>query len=292
MTLKERLDAYEKLMRLDKPIGILLLLWPVLWGLWLSAPFGNLHLHVAIIFVIGTVLTRSAGCIVNDYADRNFDGRVARTRDRPIAAGRVSPTEALILAAALFLIAFVLVLFLNRLTIMLAFVGLFLAITYPFLKRFFAFPQAYLGIAFGISIPMAYAAQQGRIPAVAWVLLLANVFWAIAYDTEYAMVDRDDDVKIGIKSSAILLGRYDVPAVMACHAAFLGIMVTVGVWLRLGVLYYLGLALAGGFVLAQYQLIRDRDPQKCFQAFLANNWVGAAVFAGIALEVFFRLRLF
>ncbi|MGQ0525773.1 MAG: 4-hydroxybenzoate octaprenyltransferase [Betaproteobacteria bacterium] len=292
MTLREKLDAYEKLMRLDKPIGILLLLWPVLWGLWLSAPFGALRLDVAIIFIIGTVLTRSAGCIVNDYADRNFDAHVARTRDRPIAAGRVSPKEALVLAAALFLLAFVLVLFLNKLTILLSFVALALAVTYPFLKRFFAFPQAYLGIAFGISIPMAYAAQQGRIAPVAWVLLLANVFWAIAYDTEYAMVDREDDVKIGIKSSAILLGRYDVAAVMACHTVFLGIMTVVGWWLRLGVFYYVGLALAAGFVVHQYQLIMDRDPQKCFQAFLSNNWVGAAVFAGIALEVFFRIRLF
>jgi 4-hydroxybenzoate polyprenyltransferase len=292
MTLREKLDAYEKLMRLDKPIGILLLLWPVLWGLWLSAPLGALRLDVAIIFIIGTVLTRSAGCIVNDYADRNFDAHVARTRDRPIAAGRVSPKEALVLAAALFLLAFMLVLFLNKLTIMLSFVALALAVTYPFLKRFFAFPQAYLGIAFGISIPMAYAAQQGKIAPVAWVLLLANVFWAIAYDTEYAMVDREDDVKIGLKSSAILLGRYDVAAVMACHTVFLGIMTVVGWWLRLGVFYYLGLALAAGFVVHQYQLIVDRDPKKCFQAFLSNNWFGAAVFAGIALEVFFRIRLF
>jgi 4-hydroxybenzoate polyprenyltransferase len=186
MTLREKLDAYEKLMRLDKPIGILLLLWPVLWGLWLSAPFGALRLDVVIIFIIGTVLTRSAGCIVNDYADRNFDAHVARTRDRPIAAGRVSPKEALVLAAALFLLAFMLVLFLNKLTIMLSFVALALAVTYPFLKRFFAFPQAYLGIAFGISIPMAYAAQQGKIAPVAWALLLGNVFWAIAYDTGFS----------------------------------------------------------------------------------------------------------
>ena len=291
MTLKEKLDAYEKLMRLDKPIGILLLLWPVLWGLWLAAP-GGLRLDIALIFVLGTVLTRSAGCIVNDYADRDFDGRVARTRDRPIAAGRVSPTEALVLAAVLFLLAFALVLFLNRLTILLAVVAFFLAVTYPFLKRFFWLPQAYLGIAFGISIPMAFAAHHGTIAPVAWVMLLANVFWAIAYDTEYAMVDREDDVKIGIRSSAILLGRYDVAAVMVCHTAFLGIMTMVGWWLKLGVLYYVGLALAGGFVVSQYQLIMDRDPQKCFQAFLSNNWVGAAIFAGIALEVFFRLRLF
>jgi len=291
MTLKEKLDAYEKLMRLDKPIGILLLLWPVLWGLWLAAP-GALRADILIIFVLGTVLTRSAGCIINDYADRDFDPHVERTRERPLAAGRVTPAEALVLAAVLLLLAFMLVLFLNRLTILLSLIALFLAVTYPFTKRFFALPQAYLGIAFGISIPMAFAANHGTIAPVAWVMLLANVFWAIAYDTEYAMVDRDDDVRIGVKSSAILLGRYDVAAVMACHAAFLAIMATVGVWLKLGAFYYVGLALAAGFVLHQYQLIRDRDRQKCFAAFLNNNWVGAAVFAGIALDIFFRVRLF
>ncbi|HET7598070.1 MAG TPA: 4-hydroxybenzoate octaprenyltransferase [Burkholderiales bacterium] len=291
MTLKERLDAYEKLMRLDKPIGILLLLWPALWGLWLAAP-GALRADILIIFVLGTVLTRSAGCIVNDYADRNFDPHVARTRERPLAAGLVTPREALTLAAVLFLLAFLLVLFLNRLTILLAFAALFLAVSYPFTKRFFSLPQAYLGIAFGISIPMAFAAYHDRIAPVAWVLLLANVFWAIAYDTEYAMVDREDDVKIGIKSSAILLGDYDVAAVIACHVAFLGVMAAVGVWLRLGVFYYVGLALAVGFVMHQYQLIRDRRPQKCFAAFLNNNWVGAAIFAGIALDVYYRIRLF
>ena len=291
MTLKERLDAYEKLMRLDKPIGILLLLWPALWGLWLAAP-GVLRVDILVIFVLGTILTRSAGCIINDYADRNLDPHVERTRNRPLAARRVTPTEALVLAAVLFLLAFALVLFLNRLTILLSFVALLLAVTYPFTKRFFDLPQAYLGIAFGISIPMAFAAYHGKIAPVAWVMLLGNVFWAIAYDTEYAMVDRDDDIRIGVKSSAILLGRHDVAAVMACHAAFLGIMATVGAWMRLGVFYYVGLILAAGFVLHQYQLIRDRDQQKCFAAFLNNNWVGAAIFAGIALDVFFRLRLF
>jgi 4-hydroxybenzoate polyprenyltransferase len=291
MTFKEKLDAYEKLMRLDKPIGILLLLWPVLWGLWLAAP-GALRADIAIIFVLGTILTRSAGVIINDFADRDFDPHVARTRDRPLAAGRVTPAEALTLAAVLFLLAFLLVLFLNRLTILLSLVALFLAVTYPFTKRFFSLPQAYLGIAFGISIPMAFAAHRGSIAPEAWVLLIANMFWAIAYDTEYAMVDRDDDVRIGIKSSAILLGRYDVAAVMACHAVFLGIMATVGLWLRLGILYYVGLALAAGFMVHQYQLIRERDREHCFAAFLNNNWVGAAIFAGLALDIFFRFRLF
>jgi 4-hydroxybenzoate polyprenyltransferase len=287
MTLKERLDAYEKLMRLDKPIGILLLLWPALWGLWMAAP-GVLRVDILLIFVLGAVLMRSAGCIVNDYADRDIDPHVERTRDRPLATGRVGTTEALVLAGVLFLLAFILVLFLNRLTIMLAVVAFFLAVTYPFTKRFFPLPQAYLGIAFGISIPMAFAATTGKVPAVAWVLMLANVFWAIAYDTEYAMVDRDDDVKLGVKSSAILLGRHDVAAVMTCHAAFLGLLAAVGVWQRMGVLYYVGLALAAGFVYAQYQMIRDRDRDRCFEAFLNNNWVGAAVFGGIALDVLFR----
>jgi 4-hydroxybenzoate polyprenyltransferase len=287
MTLKDRLDAYEKLMRLDKPIGILLLLWPALWGLWMAAP-GVLRVDILLIFVLGAVLMRSAGCIVNDYADRDIDPHVERTRDRPLATGRVGTTEALVLAGVLFLLAFILVLFLNRLTIMLAVVAFFLAVTYPFTKRFFPLPQAYLGIAFGISIPMAFAATTGKVPAVAWVLMLANVFWAIAYDTEYAMVDRDDDVKLGVKSSAILLGRHDVAAVMTCHAAFLGLLAAVGVWQRMGVLYYVGLALAAGFVYAQYQMIRDRDRDRCFEAFLNNNWVGAAVFGGIALDVLFR----
>ncbi|MBI4207648.1 MAG: 4-hydroxybenzoate octaprenyltransferase [Betaproteobacteria bacterium] len=291
MTLKARLDDYEKLMRLDKPIGILLLLWPVLWGLWLAAP-GALRAEILIVFVLGTVLLRSAGCIINDFADRDFDPHVERTRNRPLAAGRVTAAEALALAAVLFLLAFMLVLLLNRLTIMLSFVALFLAVTYPFTKRFFALPQAYLGIAFGISIPMAFAAHNDAIAPEAWVMLIANVFWALAYDTEYAMVDRDDDVKIGIKSSAILLGRYDVGAVMACHAIFLAIMVAVGLWVRLGVIYYAGIAAAAGFVVYQYRLIRERDRQQCFAAFLNNNWVGAAIFAGLALDLFFRFGLF
>ena len=291
MTLKERLDAYEKLMRLDKPIGILLLLWPVLWALWLASP-GALRLDILLIFVVGTVLTRSAGCIINDFADREFDPHVERTRNRPLAARRVSPAEALTLAAVLLALAFILVLFLNRLTIMLAFVALFLAATYPFTKRFFPLPQAYLGVAFGISIPMAYAAYHGTIMAVAWVMLVANVFWAIAYDTEYSMVDREDDVKLGLNSSAILLGRHDVAAVMVCHAMFLAIMTGIGMWARLGVLYYIGIGIAGGFVIHQYQLIRERDRELCFKAFLNNNWVGAAIFAGLALDIYYRILIF
>jgi len=291
MTLKERLDAYEKLMRLDKPIGILLLLWPVLWGLWL-APRGLLRLDILLIFTVGTVLMRSAGCIINDFADRNFDPHVERTRDRPLAARRVSPAEALALAAVLVALAFTLVLFLNRLTIVLAFVALFLAVTYPFTKRFFPLPQAYLGIAFGISIPMAFAAYHGTIAAVAWVMLAANVFWAIAYDTEYAMVDRDDDVKLGLNSSAILLGRFDVAAVMVCHTVFLVIMTFIGFWASLGIFYYVGILLAAGFVFHQYQLIRERNREQCFKAFLNNNWVGAAIFAGLALGLYLDIPMF
>jgi 4-hydroxybenzoate polyprenyltransferase len=285
-TLKARLDAYERLMRLDKPIGILLLLWPALWGIWLAAP-GRVRLDILIIFVLGTVLMRSAGCVINDFADRKFDPHVARTRDRPLAAGLVSPREALALAGVLLALAFALVLFLNRLTILLSLVALFLAITYPFTKRFFPLPQAFLGIAFGISIPMAFAAQQGTVGALAGVVLAANVFWAIAYDTEYAMVDRDDDIRLGLNSSAILLGRHDVAAVMACHAGFLLIMAGVGIWQRFGVFYYLGLLMAASLVSYQYQLIRNRDRDECFKAFLNNNWVGAAVFAGIALDMLY-----
>jgi 4-hydroxybenzoate polyprenyltransferase len=291
VTLVERLSLYEKLMRLDRPIGILLLLWPALWALWLSAPGGRLRLDVLIIFVLGTVLMRSAGCVMNDYADRNFDRHVERTRERPLTAGKVTTREALALAGVLSLLAFGLVLMLNTLTILLSFAALFLAASYPFTKRFFPLPQAYLGVAFGFSIPMAYAAQQDTVPGVAWVLLLANVFWAIAYDTEYAMVDRNDDIKLGLRSSAILFGDWDVAAVMACHAVFIGLLAGVGYWLGLGVLFYVGLVLASGFMLAQYQLIHKRQRERCFAAFLNNNWVGAVVFAGIAADRAYWVRL-
>jgi 4-hydroxybenzoate polyprenyltransferase len=237
------------------------------------------------IFVLGTVLTRSAGCAVNDYADRNFDPQVARTKERPLAAGTVSPAEALVLAAVLALIAFGLVLTLNRLTVMLAVAAAVVAVTYPFTKRFFALPQAYLGIAFSFGIPMAYAAQLGRVPALAWVLVAANILWTIAYDTEYAMVDRDDDRKLGIRTAAILFGRYDVAAVMLCHAGFLAIMTWIGWRSRLGWPYYFGLAAAAALAAHQYLLIRERDPARCFRAFLNNNWLGAVVFAGIVLAL-------
>jgi 4-hydroxybenzoate polyprenyltransferase len=290
VTLVERLNAYERLMRLDRPIGALLLLWPALWGLWYAA-YDIPDLDILAIFVVGVILTRSAGCIVNDFADRNFDPHVERTRDRPLAARLVKPAEALALAAFLFLIAFFLVLHTNELTVMLAFPALALAVIYPFLKRVFPFPQAWLGIAFGFSIPMGYAAQYGKLVPVAWVLLIANMFWSIAYDTEYAMVDRGDDLRIGVKSSAILLGRYDVAGVMASHAIFLAMMAVIGWWQLNGWLYFLGLAVAAALVYRQYILIRSRERAACFKAFLENNWIGLAIFGGLALDLLFRIRL-
>jgi 4-hydroxybenzoate polyprenyltransferase len=283
VTLTQRLVYYEKLMRLDKPIGILLLLWPTLWGLWLAAE-GAPNLHILVIFVLGTVLMRSAGCVVNDYADRNFDPHVERTKNRPLAVRAVSTKEALLLAAGLSLCAFLLILPLNRLVIELSVPALFLATSYPFTKRFFAMPQAYLGIAFSFGIPMAFAAETGEVPSLAWLLMAANLLWVIAYDTEYAMVDKVDDLKIGIKTSAITFGRFDVAGVMLCHAGFLGIMAVIGLIQNLGLIYYAGLAAALALILYQYSLIRDRDRARCFKAFLHNNWVGATVFAGIALD--------
>jgi len=283
MTLTERLTQYEKLMRLDKPIGILLLLWPTLWGQWL-ATLGQPVWPIVWIFILGVVLMRSAGCVINDYADRDFDPHVARTQNRPLAAGKVSPREALILAAALALAAFLLILPLNKLVLELSVVALFLAASYPFTKRFFAIPQAYLGIAFGFGIPMSYAAVWGAIPADAWILLAANVFWAIAYDTEYALVDYDDDLKIGIKTSAISFGQFALPAIAFCYAAALAMLAWVGLRMHLGWPYYAGLMTAGGLALHHLQLIRGRDPQACFRAFLHNAWLGAAIFAGIVLN--------
>ena len=286
MTLKQRLDAYERLMRLDQPIGAALLLWPALWSLWLARRAVP-EPEVLVIFLLGVVLTRSAGCVINDYADRRFDPHVERTRDRPLAAGIVSPREALALAAALLLAAFVLVLQLNWLTVQLSFAALAITVIYPFLKRFFVFPQAWLGVAFSFSIPMAFAAQLDYIAAAGWALMGAAFFWIIAYDTEYAMVDRDDDLKLGLKSSAILLGRFDVTGVMVAQVLFLAIMTGIGRWQRLGPLFFAGLAVAAGLILYQYWLIRGRDRNRCFRAFRNNNWVGLAVFAGFALDLHF-----
>ncbi|UCV23371.1 4-hydroxybenzoate octaprenyltransferase [Ferribacterium limneticum] len=290
--LKEKLDLYEKLMRLDKPIGILLLLWPTLWALWLSA-LGRPNWWVVWIFVLGTVLMRSAGCVINDYADRDFDKHVERTKERPLTAGKVTTKEALALFAGLSLLSFALVLLLGKqLVIWLSVPALFLAASYPFTKRFLAIPQAYLGIAFGFGIPMAYAAQVGGVPAEAWWLLLANVFWAVAYDTEYAMVDREDDLKIGIKTSAITFGRFDVAAVMACYGATLAIIGGIGWTLHLGLAFYAGLVVAAGIMGVHYTWIRGRERMSCFKAFLHNNWVGLVIFIGIVVDFVLSGRSF
>ena len=284
VAIRDRLDLYEKLMRLDKPIGILLLLWPTLWALWLSAD-GRPEWAVVLVFALGTVLMRSAGCVINDYADRDFDRHVERTKERPLTAGRVTTKEALALFAVLCLLAFALVLVLAKpLVIWLSIPAVFLAASYPFTKRFFAIPQAYLGIAFGFGIPMAYAAHLGSVPAEAWWLLLANVFWAVAYDTEYAMVDRDDDLKIGIKTSAITFGSFDVAAVMLCYATTLALIAWVGSRYALGWPFYIGLAVAAVIMGVHYTWIRGRQRMPCFKAFLHNNWVGAAIFAGIVVD--------
>lgn len=279
----KRIDAYERLIRLDKPIGTLLLLWPTLWAVWLAAN-GRPSLTVLIVFVLGTLLMRSAGCAVNDFADRNFDAHVERTRSRPLAAGEITPGEALAVGALLAALAFCLVLFLNRFAILLSLAALAIAASYPFSKRFFSLPQAYLGIAFGFGIPMAYAAVLNRLPLDCWGLLAANIFWSIAYDTEYAMVDRDDDRKIGIRTAALTLGRLDVAAVMACYAAMIAILASIGPYLHLRWPYYAGLAVAAALMGYHYFLIRDRSREGCFKAFRHNNWVGAAIFAGIALS--------
>ncbi|OGS96305.1 MAG: 4-hydroxybenzoate polyprenyltransferase [Gallionellales bacterium RIFCSPLOWO2_02_FULL_57_47] len=283
MTLLERLTLYIQLTRLNRPIGILLLLWPTLWGVWIAGN-GYPSWHIVLIFLLGTALMRSAGCVINDYADRHIDKHVKRTRERPITSGSIAPGEALWLAAALALAAFLLILPLNTLTLLLSVPAVLLAASYPFTKRFFAIPQAHLGIAFGFGIPMAFAAQLGSVPPVAWLLLIANVFWAIAYDTEYAMVDRDDDVHLGIHSSAIFFGKYDVAAVMACYGIALILLAVSGQMAGRGWIYYAGLLAAAGIALYHYTLIRHRGREACFAAFLHNNWFGAAVFAGIGID--------
>ena len=285
--INKKLDAYERLMRLDKPIGILLLLWPTLWALWLASR-GIPDWITLLIFVAGTVLMRSAGCVMNDIADRKLDGLVERTKNRPLATGEVGLKEAYLLAAGLALMAFALVLLFNKTTILLSVAALFLAATYPFTKRFLAIPQAYLGVAFGFGMPMAFAAVNNYTPPLAWILLATNVFWSMAYDTEYAMVDRDDDLKIGIKSSAIFFGKYDVIAVMVCYAIMLGLLVYVGKLMGFGKYYFIGLAATLLLVFWQYILIKSRDKSNCFKAFLHNNWIGLVLFIGLAAEYYFR----
>ncbi|GFE78394.1 4-hydroxybenzoate octaprenyltransferase [Steroidobacter agaridevorans] len=282
-----KLRAYAALTRLNKPIGIWLLLWPVLWALWLSSG-GKPDPHVFIVFVLGTVLTRSAGCAINDFADRNFDGHVKRTKDRPLVTGAVDPIEAIALCAGLGLIALGLALTLNQLAQLLTLVGGVLVLTYPFFKRFFPMPQAYLGIAFTWSVPMAYAAQTGAVPRPAIVMFMAGLLWTVAYDTMYAMVDREDDKKLGIRSSAILFGDADRFII-----GIMQLMTLLGLWLighemELGLWYGLGLAFAAMFALYEQFLIRKRKPEDCFKAFLNNNYFGMSVFIGIVLEYTFR----
>lgn len=278
----ERLERYSELTRFGRPIGSLLLLWPTLWALWIAGS-GSPDPYVVVVFFLGVFLMRSAGCVINDYADRGIDGHVTRTRARPLATGRVSEREALVLFAVLGLAAFALVLTLNRLTVYLSLVAVVLAALYPFMKRFTHLPQLALGAAFSWSIPMAFAAQSGYVPDVAWWLVAANICWVMAYDTIYAMVDRDDDLRIGVKSTAVLLGHRDRAAVALCHAASLAILLYVG-WLeQLGGWYYAGLAAAGLFSAYQQWRIRGRERDPCFSAFLNNSWFGAAVFAGILL---------
>jgi 4-hydroxybenzoate polyprenyltransferase len=281
----KKLEAYKRLMRMDKPIGTFLLLWPTLWALWLASA-GHPDWTVVAIFTLGTFLMRSAGCVINDIADRNFDGHVQRTHLRPLVSGEVSVKEALTLAAGLSLLAFGLVLTLNGLTILLSLPALLLAITYPYTKRFFAFPQAYLGIAFGFGIPMAFAAVQSAVPSEAWLMLLANVCWSLAYDTEYAMVDRKDDLRIGIRSTAITFGRFDVAWIMGFYMLMLALMGYVGHVLNVAWPYYFGLMSALGVVFYHYQLIKNREEAKCFKAFLHNNWLGAILFFGILINYY------
>ncbi|MFZ6750988.1 4-hydroxybenzoate octaprenyltransferase [Undibacterium sp. Ren11W] len=278
-----RLALYAKLLRLDKPIGILLLLWPTLAAIWFASN-GKPEWHIVAIFSLGTVLMRSAGCAINDYADRDFDKHVKRTAERPLTSGKIKGWEALALAGLLALFAFALILPLNSLTKQLSVAAVIIAASYPYFKRFFAIPQAYLGIAFGFGIPMAFAAIQNSIPLLAWILLVANIFWAIAYDTEYAMVDKDDDIKIGIRTSAISFGRYDVTAIMFSYAISFALILYVGWQFGLRTWFLAGMLIACACAAYHYQLIKGRERMSCFAAFRHNNWLGAAIFAGIALD--------
>jgi 4-hydroxybenzoate polyprenyltransferase len=287
--MKQRLLQYAYLMRLHRPIGIFLLLWPALWALWIAGE-GSPDPLVVFVFVAGVVLMRSAGCVINDYADRDFDPHVARTRERPIAAGCVKPKEALILFAVLCLLALGLVLLMNSLTIWLSLVGALLAVTYPFMKRYTHLPQVYLGAAFGWAVPMAFAAQTGEVPRVGWLLFVATILWATAYDTMYGMVDREDDLKIGVKSTAILFGDSDRLIIAIIQVVLLLALVLAGQAAGLGVYYYFGLLLATTLLVYQQYLIRERRPAACFKAFLNNNWFGAAVFGGIVLDHLARLN--
>jgi len=284
--IKDRSYYYALLMRMNRPIGTYLLLWPTAWALWIAGQ-GNPDTGVTLVFVLGVVLMRSAGCVINDYADREFDPNVARTQSRPIPAGKVTPREALVLFVVLCLMAFMLVLTMNWLTIGLSLGGAVLAGIYPFMKRYTYLPQVFLGLAFGWAIPMTFAAQTGEVPVVAWLLLMATVLWATAYDSMYAMVDIQDDLKIGVKSTAILFGDADRIIIGSIQVMFLLTMWIVGNKLDLGLFYFLGLLAAAGLGVYQQWLIRRRDPDGCFRAFLNNHWFGAVIFAGLVLNYWF-----
>jgi len=281
--LKDRARQYWLLARFDRTIGTLILLWPALWALWVASA-GKPDITVLIVICLGVVLMRAAGCVINDYADREFDPHVARTQQRPIAAGRVTPKEALIVFVLLCLAAFALVWLLNIYTVLLSFVAAFLAASYPFMKRYTQLPQAYLGIAFGWAVPMAFSAQLNSIPAVAWVMYLAVVLWALVYDTMYAMVDKEDDLKIGIKSTAILFGDYDRAIMAILQMIILMLLVAVGQLQQLSWLYYSSVLIAAGFFAYQQKLIFHRDKEKCFKAFLNNNWFGLVIFVGLLFD--------
>lgn len=282
-----QLYQYARLMRLHKPIGALLLLWPTLWALWIASD-GRPDPFLLIVFTVGVVLMRSAGCVINDLADRNFDGHVARTRDRPLAAGTVTTREAWRLFLVLIALAFALVMLLNTLTILLAFAGAALAASYPFMKRYTYLPQFHLGVAFGWSIPMAFAAQTDTVPKVAWILFIANILWTVAYDTMYAMVDREDDRRIGVKSTAILFDDNDRLIIGIIQLLMLVAMLMVGAQAGLGPAYYGGLSGATAFGVYEQYLIRAREPAACFRAFMNNNWLGAAIFLGILIDAMAR----
>ncbi len=286
LSTKDRLVQYYYLTRLDKPVGILLLLWPVLWALWVASE-GSPDSDLLIIFILGVIIMRSAGCIINDLADRNLDRHISRTRDRPITSGRVEVLEAAELAVLLLLCAVILVLNLNDLTFKLSFVAVFLAIIYPFMKRFTYLPQVFLGLAFAWSVPMAFAAQTGSVPEIAWLLFITTVLWAIVYDTMYAMVDKEDDIKIGVKSTAILFDDADRLIIGFIQLMILCSQLLMGVKLGLGQYYYAGIAIASLLSVYQQELIKDRIPEKCFRAFLNNQWYGMVIFAGLYLNYMF-----
>jgi 4-hydroxybenzoate polyprenyltransferase len=282
--LARRIEEYSQLARFNRPVGTWLLLWPALWALWIAGE-GQPHPKVLIVFVLGVIVMRAAGCVINDFADRDIDPHVRRTRDRPVAARRVSPVEALVLFGALLAIALYLVTFLDLLTIKLAFIGAALTVSYPFVKRLFPMPQLYLGISFGgWSVPMAFAAETGKLPRVAWVLYIAAVIWAAIYDTIYAMIDREDDLKIGVKSSAILFADMDKALIFVMQAMMIFALVLAGQSMHFGEWYYAGLTAASLLFLYQQWLIRDRNPAGCLRAFLNNQYVGMVIFVGILLE--------